>query len=86
MLNLLGPAGVDLTTSEASFLPTIVGRRFPIVCHWYGKEEIRPGRKLGHLTGLVSSPADLPALSAELDRWHDEWVENLRNLAQSRNA
>lgn len=44
MRNLIGPAGLDAW-------PGFIARA-DAVCHWYGKEEARQGRKLGHVNLL----------------------------------
>jgi 5-(carboxyamino)imidazole ribonucleotide synthase len=44
MLNLLGVALMPKLASEDVFL------------HWYEKNEVRPGRKMGHLTALATHP------------------------------
>lgn len=53
MANLLGDLWSDGTPDWAAAL------RFPEVkLHLYGKSQARPGRKMGHLTALASSPAE----------------------------
>ena len=78
MLNLLGPPGVTL--SEQDFT---MPKAYPKVhVHWYGKTEIRPGRKLGHLNGTANSPEELADLLNHLQHYHDQWVIALRNALQ----
>jgi 5-(carboxyamino)imidazole ribonucleotide synthase len=54
MRNLVGPEG-------AAAWPTLLGRA-DVVAHWYGKSEVRPARKLGHVTRLLplGTLADAP--------------------------
>ena len=47
--------------------------------HWYGKAEIRPGRKLGHLNGAANSPEELTDLLNHLQHYHDQWVNALKS-------
>jgi phosphoribosylaminoimidazole carboxylase PurK protein len=71
MLNLLGPDGV-----KGHF--AALGARIPkppvdLKLHWYGKDDVFPGRKLGH----VNSP------NGDLDRlkiYEDTWIEFLKGL------
>jgi len=74
MLNLLGPQGVS-RDSAASPLP-IAGAHSQL--HWYGKKEIRPGRKLGHLNGTADTAESLSALLKELRDCESAWIEKLR--------
>jgi 5-(carboxyamino)imidazole ribonucleotide synthase len=73
MLNLLGPTGVSCEASKA-FLP-IAGPHSQL--HWYGKKDIRPGRKLGHLNGTADSTESLAALLKELKTCEKKWIEAL---------
>lgn len=36
--------------------------------HWYGKQ-VKPGRKVGHITVLADSPAELEERLGQLERW-----------------
>jgi 5-(carboxyamino)imidazole ribonucleotide synthase len=74
MLNLLGPAGVS-RPSESSPLP-VAGSRSQL--HWYGKKEIRPGRKLGHLNGTADSAEALAELLQELKASENAWIKQLK--------
>ncbi|MFL5815289.1 MAG: 5-(carboxyamino)imidazole ribonucleotide synthase [Bdellovibrionia bacterium] len=73
MLNLLGPAGISCESSKAS-LP-IAGPHSQL--HWYGKKDIRPGRKLGHLNGTADSAEGLAELLKELNSCEKQWIEAL---------
>jgi 5-(carboxyamino)imidazole ribonucleotide synthase len=35
--------------------------------YWYGKNESRPGRKLGHVTVLLDDPTQAEAVAAEIE-------------------
>lgn len=74
MLNLLGPDGVS-RTSASSPLP-IAGAHSQL--HWYGKKEIRPGRKLGHINGVADSAESLAQLLKELKECESDWIRALR--------
>lgn len=73
MLNLLGPQGIS-RTSASSPLP-IAGAHSQL--HWYGKKEIRPGRKLGHINGTADSAEGLARLLKELKSCEKQWIEAL---------
>jgi 5-(carboxyamino)imidazole ribonucleotide synthase len=73
MLNLLGPAGISCEASKAP-LP-IAGPHSQL--HWYGKKEIRPGRKLGHFNGTADSAEGLTDLLKELKSCEKQWIEAL---------
>lgn len=74
MRNLLGPEGVSLTTDHPA-LP-VPGPHSEL--HWYGKREIRPDRKLGHLNGTADSLESLDALLKELEECESNWVQQLK--------
>ena len=58
MLNLLGASNnVDDLKTFVGFALTIPG----VTVHMYGKDECRKGRKMGHLTVVASSDAELRA-------------------------
>jgi 5-(carboxyamino)imidazole ribonucleotide synthase len=79
MLNILGPDGIA-AKADVALLPTAPPS---LHLHWYDKEEIRPGRKLGHLNARANSVAELNALVDEMKSWQDRWIENLkRNASQ----
>jgi 5-(carboxyamino)imidazole ribonucleotide synthase len=73
MLNLLGPAGVSCEASQAT-LP-VAGPHSQL--HWYGKKDIRPGRKLGHINGTADSAESLSELLKELKSCEKQWIEAL---------
>jgi 5-(carboxyamino)imidazole ribonucleotide synthase len=68
MLNLIGPGD-----GNADAVPQPSARTS---LHWYGKEEVRSGRKMGHLNGQVKNTTELPGLLDEMKsvdrRWMDE--------------
>jgi 5-(carboxyamino)imidazole ribonucleotide synthase len=76
MRNLLGPEGVRAPAAGQP-LPPI---RADAHLHWYGKAELRPGRKLGHLNGVAASPDAVDALARSLASACDAWAEELRCL------
>jgi 5-(carboxyamino)imidazole ribonucleotide synthase len=81
MLNLLGPPGLSLELPADG----LKGSPFrapapPVHLHWYAKRSIRPGRKLGHLNAVGSSPGDLDQLSESLERAHSDWIQDLRRV------
>ena len=49
--------------------------------HWYGKHEVRPLRKMGHVT-LVGDAVDEDGAGADVDEYEDEDVDSL--LARAR--
>lgn len=60
MLNLLGPAGVELAAAPpaitSEWQAQLAARGFRL--HWYGKAGVRPGRKLGHVNFVAADRAD----------------------------
>lgn len=65
MLNLLG---VD---KKVQGLPNPTSR---LHLHWYGKSEMRSGRKMGHLTAVGESESDMPGLMMELENCEKLWL------------
>jgi 5-(carboxyamino)imidazole ribonucleotide synthase len=70
MLNILGPDSIS-ATPESAMLPISSSRTN---LHWYGKKEVRPQRKLGHLNGTVDSVQDLESLLKEMDNCYENWI------------
>ncbi len=77
MLNILGPS--EKTTAYKLPIP---GPRSHL--HWYGKKELSPGRKLGHVNGVVDSPAGVPSLLEELAAVDREWLNQFAASSSKR--
>jgi 5-(carboxyamino)imidazole ribonucleotide synthase len=80
MGNLLGPAGVELDSASAP-LP-VPGPELQL--HWYGKRDIRGGRKLGHLNGIAASRDALGPVVAAMRENRASWERSLRELAEEK--
>ncbi len=79
MLNLLGPEGVPAARSSLALPPPPPSP--PLFLHWYGKHEVRPRRKMGHVnavTAVGDSPTDLSELLRKLDAYRENWANRLR--------
>jgi 5-(carboxyamino)imidazole ribonucleotide synthase len=72
MWNLLGPEAAG--KGEALPVPT---RQTHL--HWYGKKDLRPGRKLGHLNARAAQAADLPGVLRELEEVERDWHNRLHH-------
>lgn len=70
MVNLLGPC----SSSEIE-LPRPSEW---IHLHWYGKKEVRKGRKLGHLNGWAETLEEFETVKKALDQCQLDWVESLK--------
>lgn len=83
MLNLIGPSGIfksnyKLAPELQNFSPGFV--------HWYGKDEVRPGRKMGHINGFCVSAEEVPKLLDRLLSFERSWIQELSahsNLGQN---
>ncbi len=73
MLNLLGPDLISFP-GNSHLLPQ-PGVRTHL--HWYGKSEIRPRRKLGHLNGNVFEKDQMKNLFKELESSRRKWMDDL---------
>ena len=73
MENLLGPPGIVLRDQQIS-LPIPSSR---IHLHWYAKQEIRPGRKIGHLNAVGRKSSELAALVAEVEECKLAWLSRM---------
>lgn len=74
MLNLLGPEGVSMAASNIDLPQPLPGSHL----HWYGKQQLRPRRKLAHLNCSATSPAELADLVAEMQNVEARWIESVR--------
>ena len=71
MLNLLGPEGVEgQFKSLGELLPKPSGN---LKLHWYGKGDVFPGRKLGHVNSANGKLDELKA-------YEKKWTEFLKGL------
>jgi 5-(carboxyamino)imidazole ribonucleotide synthase len=70
MVNLIGPPGVvaEPTTEPPSPPPGLH-------LHWYGKTELRPRRKLGHVNAACDSPEALSGVLDKLNLYRTEWIQ-----------
>lgn len=68
MLNLLGPAGCAPGPVRRLPVPSASVR-----LHWYGKSEIRAGRKMGHLNACG---APVSELVQRLEACEKEWIQS----------
>ena len=68
MRNLLGPTGYTGT-------PDYTPHNLPegAFFHWYGKKEVRPKRKIGHVNVRAASRAELDSLCERVDKWVRSW-------------
>jgi 5-(carboxyamino)imidazole ribonucleotide synthase len=78
MLNLLGPEGV-----QGRFKG--LGDRLPqppqgLSLHWYGKDDVFPGRKLGHVNVTAKSHAELQKRISELKEYEVHWTNFIKGL------
>jgi 5-(carboxyamino)imidazole ribonucleotide synthase len=64
MLNLLGDLWKDGVAPDWSRVLALPGAHL----HLYGKDDARPGRKMGHLTITAANAADAEATAAEAAR------------------
>jgi 5-(carboxyamino)imidazole ribonucleotide synthase len=72
MVNLLGfDTGETDLTPKLKALEALSGAYL----HWYGKQEVRPGRKLGHLTVVLEGESPEQRTAAAMAR-----LEEVRNL------
>lgn len=74
MRNLLGPDHSGVSDWDAP-LPI---PRADSYLHWYGKKDIREGRKVGHLNASSYEAGAVPRLVKELEAIHDEWTKRMK--------
>lgn len=76
MVNFLGP---DAEVVDARASARIVPEHGPQSrVHWYRKAELRPGRKMGHVNGVVAEVSALPELLSELEAVKTSWLLEIR--------
>ena len=69
MRNVLGPEGFQ-SEGKSVCLPR---PNEPLHLHWYGKSEVRAGRKLGHLNARAESEEELNRLKKECEEVVESW-------------
>lgn len=77
MINLLGPSHSSPRKGPLPLpaLPTFAGAQF--AAHWYGKREVRPGRKMGHVNVRLARAADLGRVVEELENCERQWATEI---------
>ena len=78
MLNLLGPPEVkgNFVGIEKSLPQPPSG----LVLHWYQKDDVFPGRKLGHVNATAKSQEELNLKIEELKTYEENWIDFLKGL------
>ncbi|HLD99146.1 MAG TPA: ATP-grasp domain-containing protein [Bdellovibrionota bacterium] len=74
MQNLLGPS-LEAHGAHSVAMPEPTER---LHVHWYGKHDLKPGRKLGHVNGVTDSPGKVKKLLAEMESTVEEWRKRAR--------
>ncbi|MEW6056407.1 MAG: 5-(carboxyamino)imidazole ribonucleotide synthase [Bdellovibrionota bacterium] len=77
MYNLLGPRGAAKTANPQFDLSLPAG----VKLHWYGKSEMRPGRKLGHLNAVAKDRQKLEELCGHIEKLVELWHSKLNETA-----
>lgn len=77
MGNLIGPGGVD---REYADVPTLAPLPEGVWVHWYGKKQLRVGRKMGHLNGVAASKAKFVELERSMRQWVADWELGLKKF------
>jgi len=83
MINLLGPKGVTPRSGPLPLpqVPLLDGGQ--AVLHWYGKTEVRPGRKMGHVNLAVAAIADLDGALEDLLACERRWAADIERGSES---
>lgn len=83
MLNLLGPHGAQGTIESKGPISKILPDPAPgITLHWYNKDEVFPGRKLGHLNCAADSLEELSDGIARMEAYEAGWVKALAGVSK----
>jgi 5-(carboxyamino)imidazole ribonucleotide synthase len=79
MRNLLGPSWI----AQGQPCPAPTESPPPgATLYWYEKRDVSPGRKMGHLTGRVSSVEELPGMLEAMRAYEDQFWARLTNERQ----
>jgi 5-(carboxyamino)imidazole ribonucleotide synthase len=76
MLNLLGPQGLQGRFEGG--LKALPAPSPEIALHWYSKDELFPGRKLGHLNCVAENREQLTSRIALMDNYEAQWTRALK--------
>ena len=74
MVNILGGEHGALSENLYGGYPHVLARDPHLRVHLYGKQ-VRPGRKIGHVTALGQDMADVRARAGRAARWLREGVD-----------
>lgn len=76
MGNLIGPPGV---TKPGTLFPQFSPLPKGFVLHWYGKNEIRPGRKVGHINAAAKTREEFDQVVREMRSYVTSWEAGLKS-------
>lgn len=80
MGNLIGPPGVRALASK----PVVDKDENGLRLHWYGKSELRAGRKMGHVNAVTENAANAGAIERQVRAWIETWEASvLKERSQS---
>jgi phosphoribosylaminoimidazole carboxylase (NCAIR synthetase) len=46
--------------------------------YWYGKSDVRKGRKMGHITGSAKTMEEFQKVLEEMTKLEQNWVRSIR--------
>jgi len=72
MLNILGRYQIPQCPEQEG--PAFLNSEF----FWYGKKEMRKGRKMGHLNFWADNATEFEEISARVKAWEEQFWENLK--------
>lgn len=75
MFNVLGPDDVSISEFEMNFEPPLLPN---MKWHWYGKRQLRPRRKMGHINFVAETRADLEKQMKIVDEWYVSWKDSFQ--------
>lgn len=82
MGNLIGPRGVALNVANC---PLLIPLPRELSLHWYGKREIRPGRKVGHVNAVAETADEFAQVEKALRSFVKNWEDGLVSCNEIRN-
>lgn len=74
MRNILGPKKIHMSYAESPD-PSETS-----LLHWYGKKDVRPGRKLGHINTVAMTEAELSARILDMLQDEEVWISRLKDF------
>ena len=51
-----------------------------VFLHWYGKKNLKPGRKMGHLNAVTQNKTEIESFVLKMKKIDENWLKQIKTL------